>query len=146
MFARRSADGFTLIELMIVVVVIGILAAIAIPNYMSLTERAHEAGVKENMHTLQLTMEDFSVINNGDYPTSAASLTSDGHTLAQLCPTTTYPLNPFTQTPTVVQFNAPPTAGNPGEIGINPANVHDYLIHGNGPKGDTLKVVLTAGQ
>ena len=143
---RRSPQGFTLIELMIVVAIIGILAAIAIPNYISLTHRAQEAGVKSNMHTLQLTMEDFSVLNNGDYPTSAADVTVEGHTLAQLCPTTTFPLNPLTKLPTVVQFNAVPTPGMPGELGINPADVHDYLIHGNGPTGDSLRLVLSTGQ
>ena len=62
--------GFTLIELMIVVVIIGILAAIAIPNFMSMQDRAKEAGGKSNMHTLQLTCEDFSTQAQGMYPAS----------------------------------------------------------------------------
>lgn len=60
--------GFTLMELMVVVVIIGILAAIAIPNYVSLTARAKEASVKQNMHTLQVAIEDFKVINGYLYP------------------------------------------------------------------------------
>lgn len=64
----KSRRGFTLMELMVVVVIIGILAAIAIPNYVSLTARAKEASVKQNMHTLQIAIEDFKVINGYLYP------------------------------------------------------------------------------
>ena len=59
--------GFTLIELMVVVVIIGILAAIAIPNFISMQKRAKEASVKSNMHTLQLASEDFSTLTEGIY-------------------------------------------------------------------------------
>src|SRR2546427_134445 len=63
----RSQKGFTLIELMIVVVIIGILAAIAIPNFIAMQNRAKEGSVKANMHTLQLAAEDYGVQNDGVY-------------------------------------------------------------------------------
>lgn len=65
MFNRK---GFTLIELMIVVVIMGILAAIAIPNFISMQNRAMEAQVKDACHTVQMAVEDYAVRNNGNYP------------------------------------------------------------------------------
>ncbi len=65
--------GFTLIELMIVVVIIGILAAILVPSFMSMKDRASEAAVKSNGHTCQLAVEDFGAQNNGVYPPAATA-------------------------------------------------------------------------
>ena len=144
--SRGEDRGFTLVELMIVVVIIGVLAAISIPNFIAMTRRAQEGAVKANMHTVQVSMEDFSIQNEGNYAVNAASTTPDGRTLGQVCPGGTYPVNPFTQLPSVVNFNANPTAGNPGELGFNPALVNTYMLKGNGPSGDTLRVVLTTGQ
>ena len=70
----RVSKGFTLIELMIVVVVIGLLAAIAIPNYLASESRAREAGVKTNMHTFQLAAEDFRARSDTTYASDASDI------------------------------------------------------------------------
>jgi len=71
---HRLEKGFTLVELLVVVIVIGILAAIAIPNFLSSESKAREASVKSNMHTFQLAAEDFRVRYDSTYAENAKDL------------------------------------------------------------------------
>lgn len=64
----RRGRGFTLIELMMVVAIIGLITAIAVPNFMSSRHRAYEASVRANMHTIQVSVEDFAALAEGFYP------------------------------------------------------------------------------
>lgn len=60
-------NAFTLIELLIVVAIIGILAAIAVPNFMNAQVRAKVARVQSEHKSIQTALESFFIDNNG-YP------------------------------------------------------------------------------
>ena len=64
----RMNKGFTLIELLVVITIIGILAAIALPNYIKAKDKARESEVKANCHTIQVALERYATDNSGQYP------------------------------------------------------------------------------
>ena len=59
--ASTAESGFTLLELMIVMVVIGLLAAIAIPSYTNNIRRAKEAVLREDLHTMRGAIDSYTV-------------------------------------------------------------------------------------
>jgi prepilin-type N-terminal cleavage/methylation domain-containing protein len=61
-------NGFTIIELIAVVVIISIILAITIPNYVSLKNRALEASVRANMHNAQAATEEYNILADSWYP------------------------------------------------------------------------------
>ena len=144
---RKSQKGFTLIELMIVVVIIGILAAIAIPNFIAMQDRAKEGSTKANMHTFQLAAEDYGVQNDGTYAFTAGNV-------APMLPRGGANFkNPFNNTATnfvdQATWAVPLATGSliPGvtAYGDSADTGLKYQVAGRGKNGD-LTIVLTSGQ
>jgi prepilin-type N-terminal cleavage/methylation domain-containing protein len=65
MVAKRR--GYTLIEILIVVVIIGALAVVAIPHYAGAKDRAYVAAMKADLHTVAVYEEQFASENHGQY-------------------------------------------------------------------------------
>jgi type IV pilus assembly protein PilE len=139
-----DARGLTLIELMIALMIIGILAAIAIPDYFSRVDRAREAGTKSNMHTLQLASEDYAVENGGIY-----SAVIDASHIGNRLPAAFE--NPFSHTGGAgvawedrASMSAAPSA-IPGLTSYADSDTVVYNIKGAG-RGGAFNLVLTTGR
>ncbi len=67
----HRSKGFTLVEILIVVVILGILAAIVIPQFTNASESAKSSSLVSQLQTIRSQLELYQVQHNGSYPTLA---------------------------------------------------------------------------
>jgi len=95
---HKTKRGFTLIELMIVVAIIGILAAIAIPKFSQLITKGNEANTKGNLGAIRSALSIYYGDTEGFYPsdTTLGSLTASSKYLSII---------PLAKLPSVAGYN-----------------------------------------
>lgn len=76
--ARKHDAGFTLVELMIVMAIIGILAMVAVPKYITAIKHAKEAVLKEDLHTLRAAIDSYTM-DKQKAPQALDDLIQDGY-------------------------------------------------------------------
>lgn len=116
---NRTRQGFTLVEILIVVVILGILAAIVIPQFTSASETAKGSNLVSQLQTIRSQLELYQVQHNGDYPDlSSTPSGGTGGVWSQLTDRTdvsgnigttdgTHIYGPYLQKPPANAFNDP---------------------------------------
>jgi len=70
---KRQSTGFTLVEIMVVVVILGILAVLIVPRVLGRTDEAKQAAAKHDIATIMQSLKLYK-LDNGRYPTNDQGL------------------------------------------------------------------------
>ena len=82
----KKQGGFTLLELLTVIVIIGILALLIIPNIASAPKKAHDTQRKTDLTALRKGLEEY-LVNNAVYPGALSDLTTGSAPIVKTMPT-----------------------------------------------------------
>lgn len=107
-----AEEGFTLLELLVVMTIIGILAAIAVPALRDSPQRAREAALKEDLFAMRSVIDQYHG-DKGNYPADLQTLVTEGY-LRKI------PVDPMTKsadTWTVAYEEAPTSDSSSGSSG-----------------------------
>ncbi len=96
-------SGFTLLELMIVVAIIGVLGTLAVPSYQTTVRKAKEAVLRQDLFTLRDLLDQHRA-DQGKYPPTLQALVMAGYLRA-------IPVDPMTNSATTWQELAEPAEG-----------------------------------
>ncbi len=120
---NRVSKAFTLVEILIVVVILGILAAIVIPQFTNASQDAQIGNVETQLQTIRSQIELYRVRNNGQYPGLGAFANENGwgdnteNGMIQANYLRSVPINPRTGTSTIVLSADPGVTVATGDAG-----------------------------
>jgi general secretion pathway protein G len=112
----RDEQGFTLIEMIIVVTIMGILAAIAVPQFRTSLTISREAVLKEDLYRFRQAIDQYHA-DKGYYPASLETLVEEGY-LRRIEP------DPFTKGTDWVIVNSEPEPDAPSDQSVGVYDVH----------------------
>jgi general secretion pathway protein G len=110
--------AFTLIEIMVVIVIIGVIVAIAMPNFNRLAVTNNTAKAKADIKSLQIAVENYYLYNKSSYPPGLDNLKTAVPTIVRFIPA-----DPFSNSGAVYGYKRSP-------------NAKYYAIYSVGPKKD----------
>ena len=129
---KRLQKGFTLIELMIVIAIIAILAAILIPNFLHARAESQTAACEGNEKQIATALEEYAVDHSGTYPASGAVIA----TLFGAAPNPYMNNTPQDPVNTALQY----AFVNPASAFCNATAANSYTITDNGNHDKTVQI------
>ncbi|HJW13799.1 MAG TPA: prepilin-type N-terminal cleavage/methylation domain-containing protein [Thermoanaerobaculia bacterium] len=125
--SSTGQSGFTLLELLVVMTIIGILAAIAVPALRDSPQRAREAALREDLFTMRSVIDQYHG-DKGAYPPDLQTLVTAGY-LRKI------PIDPMTKSADswVLAFEELPTTGDTSGPPDQPATPGITDIHSGSP-------------
>ena len=138
---KRNARGFTLVEILIVVIILGILAAIVIPQFTNASNDARNNSVSSTLQTARSQLELFKIQHADTPPTITgmwAIMTGKSNTTDTQTPVATGVFGPYLQQPPVNPANGQSAVGAAAAAGVGWV----YTVSGN---TCTISAVDTTG-
>ncbi|MFZ4437458.1 MAG: type II secretion system major pseudopilin GspG [Syntrophales bacterium] len=127
---RRNEKGFTLIELMVVIVILGILAGLIVPRIMGRPDEARRAKARIQIESIETALKLYK-LDNGNYPTTEQGLQALVET-----PATGTPLKNWRQGGYLEKGKVPKDPWDNDFIYLSPGANRDFDLTSRGADGE----------